>query len=271
MIPVSFIIFVLFVFLSLQNVKTQEENHIIETSATTASDNTTNEQQTCDVNGVCIAKAQAKVPKYANEQGKPPEVNKDECNDRHENCNTFFQNGECTKNPGWMIVNCPHSCSSCHLRDAKVRCQRASLNISTEPAYYPGQLHAMFEQIPEKFAHMGVTVLSTSPYIMTFDNFVTDEEITALLMTATNNGKTWERSTDTGSVNEFGETGRVISQGRTSSNAWCRHNCESHPAVTRLAQRIEEVIGVPRVNAESFQVLRYVDGQKYSAHHDMSP
>lgn len=245
MIPLSFFLFVLLItFLSLQNVKTQEN---IGTTTNAI-------EQTCDANGICIDKAQAKLPKYANEEGKPPEANKDECNDRHENCKIFFDNGECTKNPGWMIVNCPHSCSSCHLRDVKVRCQRSSLNISTEPAFQPGQLNAMFEQIPEKFAHYGVTVLSTSPYIVTFDNFVTDDEIAALLSTATNNGKSWERSTDTGSVNEFGETGRVVSQGRTSSNAWCRHNCESHPAVTRLSQRIEEVIGVPRVNSESFQV-----------------
>jgi hypothetical protein len=37
----------------------------------------------------------------------------------------------------------------------------------------------------------------------------------------------WERSTDTGSMNEFGETGRVLSTGRTSSNSWCRAECEN--------------------------------------------
>lgn len=46
----------------------------------------------------------------------------------------------------------------------------------------------------------------------------------------------------------------TIITGRTSSNAWCRQKCESHPAVKRITQKIEEVIRVPFVNSESFQV-----------------
>lgn len=78
----------------------------------------------------------------------------------------------------------------------------------------------------------------------------------------------WERSTDTGSTNEYGETGRILSQGRTSSNSWCQHECESHPSVQSAIAKIEEVTMVPRENYESFQVLRYELGQKYVTHHD---
>jgi hypothetical protein len=39
--------------------------------------------------------------------------------------------------------------------------------------------------------------------------------------------KKWERSTDTGSTNEHGETGRILSTGRTSSNSWCDRNCQN--------------------------------------------
>ena len=45
-------------------------------------------------------------------------------------------------------------------------------------------------------------------------------------------------------MNAYGETGRVLSEGRTSSNAWCRHNCEADPAVQRISKKIEDVIGV---------------------------
>jgi hypothetical protein len=210
--------------------------------------------QTCDSSGVCISKAGAKLPKHANAEGKPPDIKLGECNDRNENCAIFVAQGECTKNPGWMIVNCPKSCDSCHLLDRKIRCQRSFLNISTDPAYHPGDLQAMFERITTKFSKYEPTVLSTSPWIVTFDNFLSDAEITALLTTATDNGKNWERSTDTGSVNEYGETGRVLSMGRTSSNAWCRKNCENHPAVKRITSRIEHVTGVSFMNSESFQV-----------------
>ena len=35
-----------------------------------------------------------------------------------------------------------------------------------------------------------------------------------------------------GEANDFGEVGRVVSQGRTSSNAWCSHGCASVSAYT---------------------------------------
>lgn len=49
------------------------------------------------------------IPKNANPEGKPREALK-ECVDRHEECKQFFKQGECLKNPGWMIINCPQSC-----------------------------------------------------------------------------------------------------------------------------------------------------------------
>ena len=58
----------------------------------------------------------------------------------------------------------------------------------------------MFANIAVEFPHYGISVLSTSPWIVTFDNFLTDEEADALI--STNEGN-WERSTDTGSVNEY--------------------------------------------------------------------
>ena len=102
------------------------------------------------------------------------------------------------------------------------------------------------------------------PWVITFDNFVSDEEAEALIST---NYK-FERSTDTGSTNEFGETGRVLSQTRTSSNSWCRGECLAHPDVKKLIHRIESVTRVPAHNYESFQVLRYEEGQRYGVHHD---
>lgn len=178
-------------------------------------------EEVCDANGVCTAQAvpSVKLPKGANAHGKPPDVSTQECRDRHpERCASYESYGECEKNPGWMIVNCPHSCKACHLLDPKVRCQREALNISLAPAFAPGEMDEMFSSIQQRFGdRYGVTIISTSPWVVTFDNFVSDEEAEAILSTV--EGK-FERSTDTGSANAYGETGRVLSQGRTSSNAW---------------------------------------------------
>jgi prolyl 4-hydroxylase len=219
-------------------------------------------------NAKAKAAAEAQLPKGANAEGKPLEVKLGTCKDRHEQCKVYLRQGECDKNPGWMIVNCPNSCNACHLLDPKVRCDRKNLNISTDPIYRPGDMQSMFESIVPDFGHRyGVTVLSTDPYIVTFDNFLTDQEADALISTVDGS---WERSTDTGSVNEFGETGRVLSQGRTSSNAWCRASCENNPHVKNVLKKIQEVTRVPRQNYESFQVLRYELGQQYNPHHDAS-
>jgi prolyl 4-hydroxylase len=151
----------------------------------------------------------------------------------------------------WMIIFCTKSCEACHLRDPKVRCAREQLNISTTPAYQPGDMNSMFSSIVSRFQdRYDINVISTSPWIVTFDNFISDQEVDSLLNSVTK----FERSTDTGETNEYGETGRILSQGRTSTNAWCQRECEQNPDVKNMMRKIEEVTNIPRSHYESFQV-----------------
>jgi len=122
------------------------------------------------------------ILKGANFEVKPLEVSFDDCVDRHKTCVTWADHGQCPKNPGWMAVNCPLSCNYCHLRDPLVRCDRARLNISTEHIYKSGDLDDMFSSIDRDFGdRCEVNVLSKSPWVVTLDNFVSDEEIEAIL------------------------------------------------------------------------------------------
>lgn len=241
-----------------------EENDESWSSAEDEADDINPEQNNSDLS----IGSSVNIPKGANIEGKPIEVSFDDCKDRHEQCIGWANHNECTKNPGWMTVNCPASCNNCHLRDPVLRCDRARLNISTEPIYKPGDLDDMFSHIEENFhTRFGVTIISRSPWIVTFDNFVTDEEVEAILQSV--HGR-WERSTDTGQTNQFGETGRVLSTGRTSTNAWCRHECQNNPLVRNVANRISEVTRIPVGNYENFQILQYDVGQHYRVHHDSS-
>jgi len=123
----------------------------------------------------------------------------------------------------------------------------------------------MFGNIEAEYGERyGVTIHSTSPWVVTFENFMTEEETDAIINVVTK----WERSTDTGQTNKYGETGRVLSQGRTSSNAWCRADCEANPHVRNVMDKIAEVTRIPIENFESFQILRYEIGQQYVMHHD---
>ena len=149
-----------------------------------------------------ICEMNSKLPQFANAEGKPRATEK-VCEDRHDQCKGFHSLGECDKNPGWMIVNCPKSCKACHLRDPAVRCPRHVLNMTQEPIYQPGDMNAMFERIVDRFgSKYEVNVLSKEPWIVTLDNFVSMEESKALISAT---GGKWERSTDTGTANEFGE------------------------------------------------------------------
>ena len=131
------------------------------------------------------AKIKASVPKGANTRGIPRTVKKGDCIDRHpDKCIGWSKQGQCDTNPGWMIINCPLSCNACHLLDRKTRCSREHLNISNTPIYAPGDHNKMFSSLVEKYdTKHGVTIHSTDPWVVTFDNFITDEEVEALIST----------------------------------------------------------------------------------------
>lgn len=206
----------------------------------------------------------AKLPVHANPDGKPREATKS-CIDRHKQCKQFADGKACEQTPGWMVVNCPQSCNTCHLRDPAIRCDRQALDMDNNPIYQPGDMNKMFESLISKYSSKyDINIISRSPWVVTFDNFLSDKEVAALIKTV----KRWERSTDVGTTNEIGETGRVLSTGRTSSNSWCDKDCESHPNVKQVLKKIETITGVPKQNYESFQILRYEIGQKYDTHHD---
>ena len=77
--------------------------------------------------------------------------------------------------------------------------------MSTTPSYLPGDMNKMFESIVDRFdTQYDINVLSRDPWVVTFDNFLSNAEARALISTVNQ----WERSTDTGTSNEFGETGR---------------------------------------------------------------
>jgi hypothetical protein len=112
-----------------------------------------------------------------------------ECKDIDVNCKYHASNGQCKQNPHWMIQNCPESCKLCQMRDDTTRCTREKLLVSNEPTYKTGYMDRIFTEIPSKFAHFGVNVLSSPsmkdgmPWLITFDNFLSNAEVDAFLQT----------------------------------------------------------------------------------------
>ena len=218
-------------------------------------------------------------PEVRLDDGAVAQWAKPTCKDRRPGCGSFVANSNglgCQMNPGWMTVNCPHGCHACHLLDPKARCGRRELSMKTESAVLPGDIDAMFGAIKAgKFAQLGARIVldpsekPNVPWVAVFDNFITPTECDHMVSASTA-GKGFERSTDQGGYNEFGEQEKVTSTGRTSRNAWCREHCDNDEYVMAVTHRIENVTGIPYANYENFQVLQYEVGQFYRTHHDMS-
>ena len=99
------------------------------------------------------------------------------------------------------------------------------------------------------------------PWVITLDNFLTDEETDALIQHGYDEG--YKRSEDVGAQNFDGSVESKKSTGRTSENAWCttRNGCREKIIPTRILNRMSTVMGIPPQNSEDFQILKYDVGQ----------
>jgi prolyl 4-hydroxylase len=238
---------------------------------------------------------------FKNEVPSLPDSVKDKCKNRHELCSFWAVLGECEKNQRYMVTNCAVACRSCHLIDMETRCPPLT---GVKPALGAGDLNKMFERIVREapgnrtlsdedrkeleekgLTEYTVTVLSSpsddvsassrkakaSPWIITFDNFLTPEEAQAIIDIGYEFG--YERSKDVGAENFDGSFESMESQGRTSENAWCDNTkgCRDREVIQKVTKRMSEIMGIPPENSEDLQILKYEQGQFYEMHHDYIP
>lgn len=110
--------------------------------------------------------------------------------------------------------------------------------------------------------------LQQPPWLITFNNFLTDEECETLIQLG--HKSEYERSKDVGAVQTDGSYDSIVSTSRTSENAWCSYqkNCRNEEVPKRIHERIMTVTGIKTNHSEDFQMLRYEPGQFYRRHHD---
>ena len=178
-------------------------------------------------------------------------------------CDHWARIGECASNPGFMKRNCARSCDSCGWQGDDY-CTNPPSEAAKPNA---GDIVKTFERAIT-FTQFGPKVHSSpndesrpGPWVITFDNFITDEEADAFIATTDHHFK---RSL----------AGDVVSPVRTSQQAWCQpgiaDECSNSPLINRVHERVVNVTGVPKNNAEFFQVLKYQPGQFYRTHHDQN-
>jgi prolyl 4-hydroxylase len=201
-----------------------------------------------------------------------------------------------------MTTNCAPSCKTCNLIDINNRCPKLP---DAKPALYPGGLNRMFYRIlqnapgnrtdltaedrqtleqtstPEYTVHVHsrpgsdtvketniATDKSLPPWVVTFDNFLTDEECEGMIQLGFK--YEYKRSEDVGAIKFDGTHDGVKSERRTSENAWCSEHggCRNEDLPKRIHERIANVLDIPAANSEDFQLLKYEKGQFYRTHHD---
>jgi prolyl 4-hydroxylase len=100
-------------------------------------------------------------------------------------------------------------------------------------------------------------ILNRDPWVVVVDDYLPASERQALMDAAS--PRLGAPMLDTGDIEQD-------QQVRTGRVAWIHHD---HDARTRaLADRVAGLVGIPLVNAESFQVVRYGPTQQYLAHYD---
>jgi len=169
--------------------------------------------------------------------------------------------GSCKDGPGFMADNCAKSCGFCDLHNREERCAaknwpRMKLNMTN--AISDRELDPLFERIVATYPKVhALSRPPKGPWILQFDDFISEKEIKALL------GQTLPNIARSDSQSSYHKGSR------TSQHTWCEEQCQSNRQVKRVLNRIQTMTGIDKENYESIQVLRYGVGQRYGTHHDM--
>jgi prolyl 4-hydroxylase len=101
------------------------------------------------------------------------------------------------------------------------------------------------------------------------DDFLSPAECERLIQLGHDIG--YARSEELGGQKFDGLSVPLVSKERTSTLAWCIGDCFEDPVSLAVLERIEELTGIPDVNSEYLQLLRYEETQQYKTHHDFIP
>jgi hypothetical protein len=204
------------------------------------------------------------------------------CVNKLPECAYWSAVGECDLNPSFMDTNCAPMCETCEMLHVSTRCPPPDPNATI--VMYPGDLNRLFYRLLEDpaFANYTPTAYSrpdlapgdtpeTADYalgmwLVVLDNIVTEPEAKRMIELAHHRG--YARSEDVGEELEDGTFGTDVNEDRTSTNAWCEDDCYDDPVAQKIMQSIEHVTGIPQLNQESLQQLKYEVGQFYNVHND---
>jgi prolyl 4-hydroxylase len=192
------------------------------------------------------------------------------CKNEHEMCTLWALQGECDANAGYMKKSCAPVCHSCEQLSIETRCP-----VDPEAPHawkQQGDLDRMFRKLTQEpyLSRHSVEVLSSpetnGPWVITMENVVTQDEAIRLIDLGAEEG--YKRSADVGALKADGTFEEAVNSGRTSSNAWCQHECYKDGTAKTVIERLSNLTGIEEMHSEFLQLLQYEPGQFYNTHHD---
>ena len=224
------------------------------------------------------------------------------CKNLEKRCSFWAGLGECNK-PGneYMRLHCAPACQECNLMDIQTRCPSLGVDGNImPPALVPGGLNTMFERIvlnvptEDNMVDYTVNILSRPgesnvnikeesffrdfaqpPWLITLDNFLTDKEANDLIELGNNHGYEvvpFEQVEQTDMLTDMLgiEVNSVTSQQCTGKISWCTYadDCITDTLIEKIQDRISKVTGIPVVNSEHLEIVKYEVGDYYRKHND---
>ena len=201
-----------------------------------------------------------------------------QCSNKEGLCAVWAWQGECDKNPGFMIKSCSLACQKCHLLESFNKCSVQTRDNSEALDIHKGSIDELFESgITNRWSDLKYEVVyhphsdnqhgsneppPSQPWLLRFDDVLTSEECDHLV--ALSNSLGWSTRT---LVPAGGNT-----IGRTSASVVCNTlDCTNDNVLSKLFENLSSIIGVPARNMEHIEFLKYEMGESYGVHHDYIP
>ena len=174
--------------------------------------------------------------------------------EKPEECLAWAGDGQCKKNPGFMLEKCAFSCAKIEYAKQRYnkRCPKPDNYTAT---LAPGRMRETFSRIMSgEFAQLEPELISDDPPVVLFHKFFSEAETDAFIRHG--RGR-YAKSLGVG-IKADGTMGDVKTEIRTSSHGWCQHDeCLSDPNVQRVTKRVADITQTPETNAEFAQLVYY--------------
>lgn len=204
---------------------------------------------------------------------------KDRCRNKRDACTRYAAQNQCEENPHFMRRECAPACRICHELDFDKRCTFDE----TDSLWQAGDVHALFERITQEEYYRQFTPVVHSrpggdpddprvidgPWIVTLDTFFSDEECRSLVQAG--NAVGFKQSIAEVKIDEDGNRHETFDDIRSSSSAYCFHDCSRDPMVVNVTHRLLNATGTPYSHSTYLHFLRYLGGdakQEYKLHTD---